>query len=215
MKNITATAKSKVIAQSATAIPVEIKHVAKIEPIAKVVHELTAAKVKSNAVIEHVKVAAKLAAEQLDDAIDTVGARVSKVLKCYAEALGDSKYVAGLFKTYLQLNAAGTQPLSFVVKDNDGNEEEVHTTAAEAATMPKRYAEKAKAELNDLLGTGRKRPAKKPSAEAPSNAGAIVGLANLSHDAVIMAVKAKLHEEGFVEKLSAMLKKEVGLSLQA
>ena len=196
MKNLTANARTKTVAINATTQVVNAKELTKIAPIAGVVDALHSANRAMGSVLENIKKAAKLAVSQLDAGIDSVDTRVKKVIDCYADTLGENKYVAAMFKQRLQLFAAGSQPLSFEVKG-----EEVHTTAAQAAEMPKHFAEAAVKELNSLRGVGRapRQTVAKPAAVA-------VDAAKLSDDALLMLVKSRLASgKKFADKLRDVL----------
>jgi hypothetical protein len=150
--------------KAATAEVAQVKQLAKLVIIPEVETKLSKAVgvlEKANAsVYQLCREAAALAVAQLDEAIDSVEKRIDKVLTLYADALKGNRNVTQNFRELLRLKAAGTQPLSFeMVKTVKGEKvvEEVHTTAAEAAEMPKHYVSKAATELNSLLGTGRKK----------------------------------------------------------
>lgn len=151
------TLNKKAATASKVATKPAIKHVVKLEVDNNVVEQLTLAINAEKSVLDYTRNAANYAVAQLDDAIDTVGARVNKVIQLYADLLDTaSNTVRSNFTALLQLKAAGSQPLSFVYKDNSGKEHEVHTTAAEAAEMPKAMFQPAATALRAELGTGRK-----------------------------------------------------------
>lgn len=169
------TLNKKAATASKVATKPAIKHVVKLEADNNVVEQLTLAINAEKSVLDYTRNAANYAVAQLDDAIDTVGARVNKVIQLYADLLDTaSNTVRSNFTALLQLKAAGSQPLSFVYKDNSGKEHEVHTTAAEAAEMPKAMFQPAATALRAELGTGRKagggrkpQQPKAPQAEQP------------------------------------------------
>lgn len=152
--------------KAATAEVAQVKQLTKLVIIPEVETKLSKAvgvlEKANSSVYQLCREAAALAVTQLDDAIDSVEKRIDKVLTLYADALKGNRNVTQNFRELLRLKAAGTQPLSFeMVKSINGEKvvEEVHTTAAEAAEMPKHYVSKAATELNSLLGTGRKKKA--------------------------------------------------------
>lgn len=119
------------------------------------------------------KEAASIAAKQLNPA-QPMAERVSAVVSLYAADFATAGHnVKSLFVDALVLIACGQTPVTVTITGKDGKKVETHTTAAEAAALPKHAMKDAAKQARDANGMGRKagggaKPKAKPVAKTPA-----------------------------------------------
>ena len=122
--------------------------------------------------LQSCKEAAAIAAAQLNPATP-VGQRIADVVALYsADFTAAGHNVRALFVDALTLKAAAQTPVTVKAMVN-GKVADVHTTAGEAAAMPKHAMRDAAKQVREAIGTARKtstRTKAKPAAKMPAAA---------------------------------------------
>ena len=102
------------------------------------------------------KEAASVAANQLNPATP-MGQRIADVVSLYSADFTKAGHnVRALFVDALTLLASAQTPVTVSAVGKDGKKEEVHTTAAAAAAMPKHAMRDAAKQVREAHGIGRK-----------------------------------------------------------
>lgn len=113
--------------------------------------------------LQSCKEAAQLAAKQLNPATP-VGQRIADVVSLYsADFTAAGHNVRALFVDALTLHAAAQTPVTVKAMVN-GKVADVHTTAGEAAAMPKHAMRDAAKQVREAIGTARKTSTKTKAA---------------------------------------------------
>lgn len=141
------------------------------------------------------KKAAGFAAKQADAELGLKG-NLDMLVGLYAKELAKSANVKALFKDALTLFLAEDTPVSLEVKKRGEDAKELHTTAGEAATMPKHAMRDAAKQVREANGMARNVPARSP--KTPS-APKTVAPAEV-------IVDSKLTKDAWFEQLDALLK---------
>lgn len=119
--------------------------------------------------LQSCKEAAAIAAAQLNPATP-IGQRIADVVSLYsADFTAAGHNVRALFVDALTLKAAAQTPVTVKAVVN-GKVADVHTTAGEAAAMPKHAMREAAKQVREAIGTARKTSTKKAAPKMPAAA---------------------------------------------
>ena len=118
--------------------------------------------------LQSCKEAATIAAAQLNP-VTPIGQRIADVVALYSADFTTAGHnVRALFVDALTLQAAAQTPVTVKAMVN-GKAQDVHTTAGEAAAMPKHAMREAAKQVRESIGTARKTTTKtKPAAKMPA-----------------------------------------------
>lgn len=120
----------------------------------------------ANTMLQSCKEAATIAAKQLNP-VTPIGQRIADVVALYsADFTAAGHNVRALFVDALTLQAAAQTPVTVKAVVN-GKVADVHTTAGEAAAMPKHAMRDAAKQVREAIGTARKTSTKTKTTKMP------------------------------------------------